>query len=849
MDGTMLDEKKKQTWMQEEKKQEQIAGLQGTREKSFDLLEQKKQGKSFFGDQRQYKLTTIPKKDVKIKPFFLGTKPWMGGEASSKHKQRKNRNEFRNKTNQTHVYSKAEERRERKETQYKTKVEQSLKQTKSPEAKEVLKKIKTYYATLSDVNRIRSKNSQFNDDKRVKKDKSAEKKEKKQKRLKEYQENVELFSKVIKDLNKPEMQKIDELKEYRDYFLEMSNGTLSEEKITAPNAVVIDATKSAFTMYQSKKVYLTKTDGTKMKYDKSNSTEILKKQEDLKTQGYDMAYDADKDQYYYTMQDRNAIEPGFTTQNRSEDVLFSREITSHDVAQGGVGDCYFLTALQSLADNAPEKIKEAMRDDGSTVTVRFYQMTKSGPQPVYIKVTKETCPKLAQGALWVQIMEKAYTVYRSMYDEQRKAQLQGQPEPYDYAMLGFGFAHTAMEHLVGFEGRKREMTVGEASDLRNIGKLYASIKQETDEDYVVRRWSSKKAIQLRKMHNSDPKLLALYNTYLQKQTENLNNSDKTKEAELQLAEEQAKKQYEDERKKSPGYADYEKITQEHAAALQKRSDEKKKPRFYSDSKKDDSTYLGQIYIYQDEMNKIAGNNMKDTAEAFANYLEQLVSFGLRDLTDKLKANNSEVANRTRRITITEVRNAVANLETEAEAQWTKYKTKIIDELKKLGVDTQDQDVLNEIEKVKTTVINRTSARIKNLVERSGNYHNEPFSDKYTKKDEDEFEKICDALENKGSVMIGTDGNLKTDDSQEGFCGEKMKDGMVLGHGYSIVDAKKEGNTMYVKIRNPWGCGIPAYDQDKDGNLRVGQDYTTKTNGEAWKEWNDLMSTADTLSYF
>ena len=107
--------------------------------------------------------------------------------------------------------------------------------------------------------------------------------------------------------------------------------------------------------------------------------------------------------------------------------------------------------------------------------------------------------------------------------------------------------------------------------------------------------------------------------------------------------------------------------------------------------------------------------------------------------------------------------------------------------------------------------------------------------------EDEFDKIQDALTHGGVALIATDSELETTNAERGLNGEKLKSGMVLGHQYSIVDTKIENNIRYVKIRNPWGCSIPAFDKDEKGNLRVMMDDTSKTNGETWMEWNNILA--------
>ena len=107
--------------------------------------------------------------------------------------------------------------------------------------------------------------------------------------------------------------------------------------------------------------------------------------------------------------------------------LFAHEPNANDISQGGLGDCYLLAPLSSIAQTHPEKIREAMHDDGNgKVTVRFFKRDiNDNYQPIYVTVEK-VVPEgrgqingYAEDSLWVQTFERAWAasgLYQSRHD-------------------------------------------------------------------------------------------------------------------------------------------------------------------------------------------------------------------------------------------------------------------------------------------------------------------------------------------------------------------------------------------------------------------------------------------------
>ncbi|MCR5278798.1 MAG: hypothetical protein K6E19_05085 [Lachnospiraceae bacterium] len=97
--------------------------------------------------------------------------------------------------------------------------------------------------------------------------------------------------------------------------------------------------------------------------------------------------------------------------DRSKEPLFTHEPCTQDISQGGLGDCYFLASLASVMAKSPDAIKSMMKDNGDSVTVRFYAFENGQTVPKYYKVSKKLYAGGANDTLWVQVMEKAFAIF------------------------------------------------------------------------------------------------------------------------------------------------------------------------------------------------------------------------------------------------------------------------------------------------------------------------------------------------------------------------------------------------------------------------------------------------------
>lgn len=182
---------------------------------------------------------------------------------------------------------------------------------------------------------------------------------------------------------------------------------------------------------------------------------------------------------------------GAASADRADQPLFPQRPSIKDIVQVGLADCYLLAPIAGFVDKNPGIIENMMKDNGNgTVTVRFYDITSNGMQgrnytPRFITINKSIVQVngknvYAGGALWVQLIEKAfaaagYTGKTNALDLPKSALVPS------YGEIEFGKAEIAMEHILGKPARVTETNTKGGSIPQHIATRLPWSKAEIQE--------------------------------------------------------------------------------------------------------------------------------------------------------------------------------------------------------------------------------------------------------------------------------------------------------------------------------------------------------------------------------
>ena len=178
-------------------------------------------------------------------------------------------------------------------------------------------------------------------------------------------------------------------------------------------------------------------------------------------------------------------------ESKKDQALFPHEPSLNDIAQGGMGDCYFLAAISSVVSSNPEAIKSSMKDEGDTVVVRLYHPIKDDQgqetyEPKYYRVEKSVPMAedgrdlFAAGSLWVQMLEKAYTASGLSVDESIKKSDEYKNREQGilhYDEIEGGYPWIAFSHIVGTQVQNAD--VRKAKKANELMNSFFSASEET----------------------------------------------------------------------------------------------------------------------------------------------------------------------------------------------------------------------------------------------------------------------------------------------------------------------------------------------------------------------------------
>lgn len=145
--------------------------------------------------------------------------------------------------------------------------------------------------------------------------------------------------------------------------------------------------------------------------------------------------------------------------------MFKGGASAADVVQGMLGDCYAMSAFAAVAAQMPQKIADALKDNGDgTYTARFFDTSKTPTAQVEVTVdgqlpTKAGGLQYGKGAdrseLWVALLEKAYAQWKGGYDVVGKG----------------GSAGEVMAALTGNPGGQLPLSPGDEKDIHELLKF------------------------------------------------------------------------------------------------------------------------------------------------------------------------------------------------------------------------------------------------------------------------------------------------------------------------------------------------------------------------------------------
>lgn len=146
--------------------------------------------------------------------------------------------------------------------------------------------------------------------------------------------------------------------------------------------------------------------------------------------------------------------------------LFPHPARVEDVQQGGIGDCYLIASMATVAAKKPGHFERHMKDHGDgTVTILLYD-SKGSAVSVTVKKTIASTNNTfsankdlyANGPMWVKMYEKAYVAagFQGKEDDLTS-------ESQSYGMIEGGWGSTALKHITGENTEQASIDTGRSA--------------------------------------------------------------------------------------------------------------------------------------------------------------------------------------------------------------------------------------------------------------------------------------------------------------------------------------------------------------------------------------------------
>ena len=591
-----------------------------------------------------------------------------------------------------------------------------------------------------------------------------------------------------------------------------------------------------------------------------------------------------------------------TLRDRRDWPLFAHKPSIEDIVQGRSGNCFFLAALAAIPS---DKIREMMLDHGDgTVTVRFYEREAVTKQrkPVYVTVDKTVNIASSLDCLWVQIMEKAYALFRQdragnkMSFTERKVKQPGtgrmivapQKEiAEDVIDLGYlsngGQSHAVLGDLLGTE--EERIYVYRPSLVKTTSKICMEALQMNDEKGAAVLQLTKLMNQLQIRTNMLEVALAGKGIAIgdvrdtKQEIQNIKDAIKVMREEQEEArqrQDQARVDYVEERihLKEQDIAEAEENIRPIRSLLYEFWDEEERlnkeiakirtdydlpaDREFIGSKGERFNIIDgrrgqvvkEIYGYDEELQQSIGEIeefQKQIGETDIQVIKAFADSGKDALIDSIEPFLEAMEQSMGR---------AFRDKTKSASDYEKFLRTCIKSAKEK--DAAFQTVLentalipsvNDDRGVAENLLSRFLEKILlKMIPKLGKVEGIGMEQEYGVEDEvsrDYYDRLKKMLDEGQSVCVGT----RSQDAEDGrgFAGEGMAGGMVGGHAYTVLSVTEtEDGVKMVQLRNPWGDYVSDYKENRYGKL---ESYSVKgvdTNGVFWMELNHFLQHAGSI---